>query len=294
MGRIKELFFAFRPKTLTASLVPCCLSISLVHAEKIPVQWNLFFWALASSFAIQIGTNLINDAMDFKKGADADLRTGPRRITQAGVFSHRSVLIFGSLCFLIAFLCGIPLVLEGGFPIVVIGLTSILMGYAYTSGPYPLAYKGLGDLFVFIFFGLVAVGGLYYLQTQILSVSALILGAQVGLLGTVLIAINNARDIEGDRLANKWTLAARFGLQFARWEVIFLINATFILNFYWLFSLNWQVAAWPLLSLPIAFILLKGFLSHPPGAIYNKYLAQSALLQIVFGALLCLGMWWGK
>src|SRR4029077_15472545 len=135
--------------------------------------------------------------------ADNSERLGPARVTAMGWLSPRKVLAFGGICFFIAFLCGFPLVIEGGWPIVVIGLVSIAMGYCYTGGPYPLAYKGLGDLFVLIFFGWIAVGGTYFLLTGTWTMSMLVAGTQVGLLGVVLIAINNIRDRHQDAKSGK-------------------------------------------------------------------------------------------
>lgn len=282
---------AFRPKTLTAALVPCVAASSLAAADAAAFSGLALGAALAAAFLIQIGTNLVNDAMDFRKGADNADRLGPRRITQAGDFSFGVVMGLASLCFLLAVACGLPLVQIGGAPIVVIGLVSVLMGYAYTAGPFPLAYVGLGDLFVVIFFGLVAVMGMFYLHTGAWDADAAWLGLQIGLHATVLIAVNNARDHEGDRRAGKKTLAARFGLAFARREILILALLPFAMNLYWVFRGHSAAALLSLLALPIAISLSRKVFRADPGPVYNRYLAQAAGLHLVFGLLLSAGFW---
>nr|BFD58363.1 1,4-dihydroxy-2-naphthoate polyprenyltransferase [Bdellovibrio sp. CKG001]BFD61792.1 1,4-dihydroxy-2-naphthoate polyprenyltransferase [Bdellovibrio sp. HM001] len=288
-GQIKSILLAFRPKTLTAALVPCVAGTALVKA--IGLSWDgwVLFYALMASFLIQIGTNLVNDAVDFKKGADTEKRIGPQRITQAGILSANQVMLLGSLCFLLAVLCGIPLVLKGGWVIVAIGIASVLMGYSYTAGPFPLAYLGLGDLFVIIFFGLLAVMGIVFLNTGEWMVEAFVLGLQIGLHATVLIAINNLRDHTGDRLVNKKTLAVRFGVKFSRWEIAALSFLPFVLNLYWWFE-GYKIAAIvSLLAIPLAVKITKNIFNTEPSPAYNKFLGQAAGLHLVFGLLIALG-----
>lgn len=288
-GQIKSILLAFRPKTLTAALVPCVAGTALVKA--IGLSWDgwVLFYALMASFLIQIGTNLVNDAVDFKKGADTEKRIGPQRITQAGILSANQVMLLGSLCFLLAVLCGIPLVLKGGWVIVAIGFASVLMGYSYTAGPFPLAYLGLGDLFVIIFFGLLAVMGIVFLNTGEWMAEAFVLGLQIGLHATVLIAINNLRDHSGDRLVNKKTLAVRFGVKFSRWEIAALSFLPFVLNLYWWFE-GYKIAAIvSLLAIPLAVKITKNVFNTEPSPVYNKFLGQAAGLHLVFGLLIALG-----
>lgn len=289
MQKLKPWILAFRPKTLTAALVPILVGTSLTAAMGYPIQWNISILALFASFFIQIGTNLINDAMDFKKGADTHERVGPTRITQSGKAQFKSVFASGILFFILALLCGIPLVLKGGMPILIVGVFSLLCGYAYTGGPFPLAYHGLGDFFVIIFFGIIAITGMLFLQTGVWSIEALIAGIQIGALATVLIAINNFRDLEGDRKVNKKTLAVRFGPLFVRSEISFLIGITFLLNLYW-WHQGFKISALlSLLSLPLGIIIIKNILTQSPSPKYNQFLAQSALLHLIFGGLLSLG-----
>ncbi len=289
--RLKPWILAARPKTLTAALVPILVGTALAKSYQDHVIWIMSVYALLGAFFIQIATNLFNDAIDFKKGADTEKRVGPTRVTQSGMASYRSVMI-GALFFsLLAFLCGIPLVLHGGWPIVIIGLVSLALAFLYTGGPFPLAYVGLGDLFVILFFGVISVGGVFYLQTLSYSLEAFIAGVQVGSLATVLIVINNMRDREQDELVNKKTMAVRLGLRGSRAEVFLLFALSFALQSLWL-SKTWLWAAvLPILSLPIAIWLCRDLFKTPPSQIYNRYLARAALAHLVFGILLALGLW---
>jgi len=216
---------AARPKTLAAAVVPVLVGTALAGFG----HWPSFFFALGGALLIQIGTNFVNDALDFKKGADTHERLGPLRVTQAGLLSADAVLRGAYVCFALAAVCGVPLIVRGGWPIVVIGVTSIVAAYAYTGGPYPLAYHGLGELFVMVFFGLVAVGGSYYVQRLTIGRDALLAGVACGALAIVLLAINNLRDIDNDRASNKRTMAARFGRGFARAEVAVMALLPFAL-----------------------------------------------------------------
>lgn len=287
--QIKSILLAFRPKTLTAALVPCVAGTALVRAIGLTWDGWVLFYALMASFFIQIGTNLVNDAVDFKKGADTEKRIGPQRITQAGILSARQVMALGSLCFVLAVVCGVPLVMKGGWVIVGIGLVSVLMGYAYTAGPFPLAYLGLGDLFVILFFGLLAVMGVVFLNTGEWLIEAFILGLQIGLHATVLIAINNLRDRSGDVLVNKKTLAVRFGVKFSRWEIAALCFLPFLFNIYWWWEGYKIPALMSLLALPLAVKITKNVFSTEPSPAYNRFLGQAAGLHMAFGLLLAMG-----
>ncbi|WGL61280.1 1,4-dihydroxy-2-naphthoate octaprenyltransferase [Pigmentibacter sp. JX0631] len=285
---------AARPKTLSAAVTPILISTMLSFHYSLTVNYQkicfLSILALFSTIFIQIGTNLINDALDFKKGADNENRLGPKRVTQSGLLSAKQVMIGGFLSFLISVLLAIPLVLHSGFPIIVIGLVALLFGYLYTGGPYPLAYKGLGELFVILFFGLVAVGGVFYLQTGFLNTAALIAGLEVGLLATVLISINNYRDYLEDRKVRKMTLAARFGPCFAKYEILFLYFSTYSIHLYWFYEINSWSALLPFVTLPLAIKIVKDLFHQEPSRIFNKYLGMSALLQLLFGILFSIGI----
>jgi 1,4-dihydroxy-2-naphthoate octaprenyltransferase len=301
---------ACRPKTLTAALAPILVGTSLVQSTAGVARWRLAGFALLSSIFIQIGTNLMNDAADFEKGADTEERIGPKRVTQSGLLTSQEVWIGGGICFFLAIFFAIPLVFSGGWPIIAIGLFSFLAGYAYTSGPFPLAYRGFGDLFVLIFFGWVAVVGMVYLNTgpSVFSevwIPAAVAGTQVGLLATVLIAVNNLRDHVTDQKVGKRTLAVRMGPKLARVELGFLILAPFILNFFWIGPNPFWHPLWadgagsqgisslglglPFLMLPLGFLILRRIATTEPSAAYNSILAQSALLHLGFSVLLSLG-----
>ncbi len=282
-SRVRAWVMAARPKTLTAGVVPIIVATALVKSQGWPVMWWISVCALLSSIFIQIGTNFVNDAIDFKKGADSETRIGPQRVTQSGLFTARQVLILAGVCFVIATAFGIPLVLQGGWPILLIGLASLALGYAYTGGPFPLAYLGLGDIFVILFFGVIAVTGTYYLHTSMVSWSAVVAGLQIGLLATVLIAVNNLRDAPEDALVNKKTLVVRFGINFARFEIIFLICAAMVLGVYWWQTGHPRAAILPLLTFPVARRLVVGVVREPPSPIYNRFLAMAALVHLIFG-----------
>lgn len=281
-SNLSSWILAARPKTLSAAVVPVIATIGLLRSLNLPVQWWIIAFALLSSFCIQIGTNFVNDAMDFKKGADNEKRLGPVRVTQQQIFTFRQVMIMATGFFVLAMAFGIPLVLHGGGPIVVIGLLSVLMGYAYTSGPMPLAYFGLGDLFVIIFFGLVAVGGLFFLQTGTYTLDAFVLGLQIGFLSTILIAINNLRDIHTDKEVNKKTLAVRLGVTGAKIWIVFLIVAPFLLGYYWLNQQKYWLYILPTMSLPLGLSVVKKIISTKPSAEYNRFLAKSAAYGMIF------------
>ncbi len=287
----KPWLLALRPKTLTAALVPIVVATALVRATGFEIHWWISITAMIASFFIQIATNLINDAIDFDKGADTETRTGPTRVTQTGLLSRRQVMTGGYICLAIALALGVPLVVQGGWPIVVIGIASLALAYGYTGGPYPLAYLGLGDLFVILFFGVIAVGGTYFLHTQVYNLYALIAGLQVGFLATELIAINNLRDAPQDKLVGKKTLAVRFGTKFAKYEITFFAYAPFILGAVY-GPPGWKWAAYaPLITVPLAGRLLRGVWRAEPGPIMNRFLAMAAGLQLAFGFALALGLW---
>jgi len=278
---------AARPRTLGAALIPVvaggALAISISAFD--PLVSAL---VLASAVLIQIATNFFNDAIDHVKGADTAGRLGPTRVTSAGLLPARRVITGAFLTLALAALFALPLVLRGGGIILLVGLLSLLFAYAYTGGPFPLAYLGLGEIFVILFFGLIAVAGTFYLNTLAFSVAAILAGLQIGLHSSVLLAVNNLRDLETDRAANKKTLAARFGLNFARRENAALVIAPFILGLAWLpLGYLWAFLL-PLLTLPLAWWLARACLTATPDRQVNQLLAQAAALHTAFGLLLAL------
>lgn len=285
---IRHYLRASRPKTLAAGAVPVLMGSALAANEPAGVTWWVFACALVGALLIQVATNFINDALDFKKGADTSERLGPIRVTQAGLLSADAVMRGAWLCLFGAALCGIPLIYRGGWPMLVIGLTSILAAYAYTGGPYPLAYHGLGELFVLIFFGLVAVGGTFYAHSLQLTQAALVAGFAAGALATVLLVINNLRDVESDRRSNKRTLVVRFGEAFARSEIAFFALAPFAAAA----LIAWMQQRWWLLvtcvALPLALAVIARVL-RSRGAELNRCLAMAGGLQWAFGILFVIG-----
>jgi 1,4-dihydroxy-2-naphthoate octaprenyltransferase len=290
---IGSWFLAARPRTLTASLVPVVVGTSLAHAKNHVVRLDLSFFAFMSAVMIQIATNFINDALDFEKGADTGERLGPPRAVQSQWMSASQVWWGGVVCFGMACLFAIPLVQAGGLAIVMVGLASLIAGYSYTGGPYPLAYLGWGDPFVLIFFGWVPVHTMYYLNTGTWDPFCWVAGTQVGLLATSLIALNHFRDQKEDKKAQKKTLSVRWGSHVVRWEIALLLSLPFLGNFFWL-AQGWFAAGFlPVLILGLAWKLSRKVFQTPPGVIYNHFLGQAAFLHLSFGSLLALGFWLG-
>lgn len=282
---------AARPKTLTTAVAPIAIGTALAKAQGYPILWGISFWALASALWIQIGTNLVNDALDFKKGADTDKRLGPVRATQMGWLSIQQVMLGAFLSFCFALFFGIPLILQGGMPLLIVLSVSVLCGYLYTGGPMPLAYHGLGDLFVIIFFGFVSTLSLFYLHSGTLSIEGVVAGAQIGLLATAILAVNNFRDYYEDEKSNKRTLVVRLGKSFGRLEIAFCALMPFALSGIW-FAWGYTYAAiLPLLTFPLASLLVRSVYLTEPCRLYNKFLGLSALLHLLFGLLLALGLW---
>ena len=213
-SRSQVWILAARPKTLWAAAAPVIIGTAIAFYDA-AFHVPAFMAALLGAIFIQIGTNFANDLFDFKKKTDTHDRVGPLRVTQAGLVSPSQMRTATIMAFSVAFATGIYLVYRGGWPIVAIGLASILFGVLYTGGPYPLGYNGLGDVFVFIFFGPVAVGGTYYVMAQAITPAAVLAGIAPGLLSTAILVVNNTRDLETDQRTGKRTLAVRFGRRFS-------------------------------------------------------------------------------
>jgi 1,4-dihydroxy-2-naphthoate polyprenyltransferase len=289
-GTIGAWLLALRPKTLTAALVPVAVGTGLARATDGTTDGVVIACALGGAICIQIATNLFNDAIDFRKGTDTTERLGPTRVTQAGLISPRRVMIGGVMFLALATLCGVPLIVKGGWVVAVVGAASLLCAYAYTGGPVPLAYRGLGDLFVLIFFGLIAVSVTHFLHVGRFSPLALCAGVQSGAWAVTLLAVNNLRDVEGDAKSNKRTLPVRLGVAFGRAEVAVSVLVPFVLgSVWWLTDRPWA-ALLPLAALPLAAMVIRGVYAHDPGPIYNRFLARAAATQLVGGALLTIGL----
>lgn len=286
--QIRAWLLAIRPKTLGISVVPVLVGSSLAWSDQATLQWLPALAALLAAMLIQIGTNLHNDAADFERGADTAERLGPPRATAEGWFSAPQVKQAALASFCAAFLIGIYLVWVGGWPIVTIGLLSLLAGYAYTGGPRPIAYSATGELFVFLFFGLLAVCGSYYLQTASVTLDSLICAVAIGLLAAAVLLVNNYRDLETDRRAHKLTLTHYLGRERARqlYVLLLLLPLALPVAFNQQRDGSWLVV----LSLPFALWLLQRFSREPPGPGFNALLADTARLQLLYGVLLSIGL----
>lgn len=289
----KPWALATRPKTLTAALIPVLVGTALAAKVIGKVSWEISLYALLAAIFIQVGTNLINDALDFKKGADTPERLGPVRVTQSGYLKIEQVLAGGMMCFGAALLFSLPLILIGGWPIALIMVFSVACGYMYTGGPMPLAYVGLGDLFVLLFFGFIATGAVFFLQGGSLGFLPLLAGAQVGCLSMVMIAVNNLRDVVSDAKAYKRTLPVRFGVFFGRSEISVLILLPLFLSLFWIKKGLVLAGMLPLITFPLGTLIIRGIWSHEPGEIYNRFLGLSALFHVLFGILLSIGLFLG-
>ena len=281
---------AARPATLPAAVVPVLVGTAAATRDGF-FRLGPFLAALGASLLIQVGTNLANDYFDHQKGADTAERLGPKRLIQNAVATPKQVLRATMLCFGASALIGLYLVFVGGWPILIIGILSILSGLAYTGGPYPLGYNGLGDLFVFVFFGLVAVAGTYYLHTGSINALAWWAAIPVGLLVTNILVVNNVRDIPTDRAVGKRTLATRIGRRASRIQyVLFFVVAYLVPPALWFVGLLSAWALLPWLTVPLAVRAVRGVLVHEDGPTLNKMLRATGRLHLLFGVLFAVSL----
>jgi 1,4-dihydroxy-2-naphthoate octaprenyltransferase len=292
-GSAGAWLLASRPATLSAAIVPVAVGSAVAHA----LGSFVLLPALAALFGaiwIQIGTNFANDVYDYKKGADTGERVGPLRAAQAGLLTPKQ--LFGGMyvAFGVATLCGLYLLTIGGWPIVVIGVASVASGIAYTGGPYPLGYNGLGDLFVMIFFGFVAVCGTVYVQMGHVPELAWWAALPVGSLATAILVVNNIRDADTDILCGKRTLAVRFGRHAARFEYVVLLASAYAIP--GALVMDGQVGPLGLLcwlSAPLALKLIGNVTSSDDAQILNSSLKGSAGLLLLHGSLFATGLVFG-
>jgi 1,4-dihydroxy-2-naphthoate octaprenyltransferase len=281
---------AARPATLPAAIAPVLVGTAVaIHAQRF--QALPFLAALVAATLIQIGTNFANDLFDFHKGADTAARLGPVRVTQSGLIPPRAVARAMALTFGAAVVVGLYLVIVGGLPILLVGLASIAAGILYTGGPWPLGYHGLGDVFVFVFFGLIAVTGTYYVQAGAVSPTALVASIPVGMLVTAILVVNNVRDVETDRLAGKYTLAVRLGRQATRLEYTLLVGGAYVVPpLMWLTHAASALAWLPWLTLPLAYRLVRTVATREDGPALNGALKGTGRLHLLFGVLFAIGL----
>jgi 1,4-dihydroxy-2-naphthoate octaprenyltransferase len=279
---------AARLRTLPAAVAPVLVGTALAghDGEFDPLA---FVAALLGALFIQVGTNLSNDYSDARRGADTEDRLGPVRVTAGGLVPPRQVLIATYVTFGLAVLCGIYLIVVAGWVLLAIGAASILAGVLYTGGPRPYGYAGLGELFVFLFFGIVAVTGSYYVQTQELVWEAFAASVPVGCIATAILVVNNVRDLETDRRAGKRTLAVRMGR--ARTRVFYA--ALLVVAYLALVPLALGLTAWvllPVITVPLAVRLVQTVRTRTDGPSLNGALGGTGQLQLVFCVLLSAGI----
>lgn len=288
-GGLKVWLSASRPATLLACVVPVMVGSALAAADD-ALRWDVVLVALASAGMIQIGTNFYNDYADFERGADTEERLGPARATQKGWLTPSQVWWGAMGAFALAVALGVYLVMLAGWPVVVIGVLSVLSGIAYTGGPMPLAYHGLGDVFVWIFFGLVAVCGTYYIQVGDVTAPVIWSANAVGALASAILVVNNLRDRVTDVKANKRTLAVRFGATAARVQYTVMVLFAYVVPVV-VWSLGLGGFGWllPLLTAPLAIAETRAIWTRD-GRALNPHLGGTARLEMVYGVLLSVGV----
>jgi 1,4-dihydroxy-2-naphthoate polyprenyltransferase len=287
---VRIWLMAARPRTLPAAVAPVLVGTALAGFFHVfhPLR---FIAALVGAVFIQVGTNLSNDYSDARRGADAEDRLGPVRVTAGGLVPPKQVLVATYLSFGVAVLAGVYLVAVAGWQLLLVGAASILAGVLYTGGPKPYGYEGLGEVFVFLFFGIVAVAGSFFVQVTHLDWEAFALAIPVGLLAAAILMVNNARDIDTDRRAGKRTLAVRLGRGRARTLFAATVYLAFILTpITWVFGPTKPWVTLPWLTLPIAAQAVRAVRNRSDGPSLNQTLSQTGMLQLAFCMLLAAGL----
>ncbi len=281
---IKACILASRPKTLPAAIVPVWAGCVLAWKMTGVFHLGLAICTLLGAIAIQIATNFFNDVIDARKGADTEKRLGPTRVTASGMMNSRAVMRLAGGFLLIAVGCGLVLFQARGWPILLIGVPSLFLAYGYTGGPFPLAYRGMGEVFVILFFGFVAVMGTVFVQTGGWPKEGILLGGQIGLLSAVLISVNNLRDREEDSTTGKRTLAVRCGPKVAVAVIWLEVKIAVFAGLAWvaLGHPTFAVAGAPVLLLGLR--IFWGVLTLPPGPAFNRLLAMGGVQLILFAA----------
>jgi 1,4-dihydroxy-2-naphthoate octaprenyltransferase len=292
-GGLRLWLMAARPRTLPAAIAPVLVGSAAAAwaTGDNGFRWGAFVAALIGSIFIQIGTNLANDYSDAKRGTDTEDRLGPVRVTSSGLIPPRRVLYATWLAFAVAVVAGIYLATVAGWVIIAVGAASIAAGVLYTGGPRPYGYAGMGEVFVFLFFGLVAVNGSYYVQLEQLDWLPFWLSLSVGFLSTAILVVNNVRDLETDRRASKNTLAVRLGRERTRRLYIGLLAAAAValpLGLVLSSGPGWALLG--LLAFPLARRPLDAVLNHTDGPALNGALAGTGALLGVFSLLVSVGL----
>ncbi len=288
-SRLGIWFSAARPKTLLAAVIPVMVGSSIAWRDGW-LTWSAAGWCLLFALLVQIGTNLANDYFDYIKGADGLDREGPKRAVSSGQIAPAVMLRAFVIVFVLAFISGLNLITFRGWEMLPIGVLSILFGFAYTGGPFPLAYHGLGDFFVFLFFGLVAVMGSYYVQTGDLNLLPFLSAIPVGLLATNILVVNNYRDKETDKRVGKRTLVVLLGKKISRWQYAFSIFIAFLICIVLAILGYGSWILLPLLLVPYSIKLCILLNEGVSGEDYNHLLGKSAGLLMGYGILFSLGI----
>ncbi len=283
---------AARVRTLPAAVAPVLVGTALAVTQDV-FRVGAFIAALLGALFIQVGTNLSNDYSDARRGADTEDRLGPVRVTAGGLLPPKRVLVATYVSFGLAVLCGLYLVAVAGVELLILGVLSIAAGVLYTGGPKPYGYEGLGEVFVFLFFGIVAVAGSTFAQTEDWPAEAFVLAVPVGLLAAAILVVNNVRDLETDRRAGKRTLAVKLGRSRARGLYAAMVYGAFVVApLPWLLGSDelgpWLLLSW--LALPLAVVLVRLVRTHSDGPTLNGALARTGVLQLVFCVLLSAGI----
>lgn len=287
--RKQAWLLAIRPKTLSAAAAPVMVGTALAVRDEC-FRPLAALAALIGALLIQIGTNLLNDADDFERGADTTERLGPVRVTQSGLLSAGEVRCAGWAALSVAAAAGLYLVACAGWPIFLLGIAAIVSAWAYTGGPWPLGYHGLGDLFVFLFFGVAAVAGTYFVQALTVTRTVWLATLPAGALATAILVVNNVRDVESDRVAGKRTLAVRLGPAVGRAEYAALVTLAYVVPV-GMWGGGWTSCSvlLPWLSLPLACALVRNVATATEGPAFNIALHRTAQLHLLFGILFALG-----
>ncbi|MFM9917416.1 MAG: 1,4-dihydroxy-2-naphthoate polyprenyltransferase [Rhizobacter sp.] len=291
ISSLRAWALAARPHTLMIGVNPVLVGCAMAWAETGRIDIALMLLSMLGALLLQTGTNLDNDVSDFERGTDRAGRIGLPRATALGLLTPRQVRSASRACFALATVFGLMLAWRGGWTILIAGVASALAAMAYSGGPRPISYTPFGDFVVFFFFGLVAVGGTYYLQTLSLTPGVLVAATMVGMPATAVLVVNNYRDLDPDAQVGKRTLAVCLGRTFTRWEYAVLMLAPFALlaALSHLTNLGATLLI-PVLALPMAAALVHRFWREAPGPAFNALLARTAKFQVLFSVLLCVGI----
>ncbi|PKU26506.1 1,4-dihydroxy-2-naphthoate polyprenyltransferase [Telmatospirillum siberiense] len=281
---------AIRPRTLSLSAVPVAVGSAIAWSGDGRINCLAIPLALVAAMAIQICSNLYNDVADHERGADGPDRLGPLRVTAAGLLSPSQMKRGAMVCTVVAALAGLSLVWMGGWPILLLGVASLLAAWAYTGGPLPIAYTPFGEICVLIFFGIGAVAGTYWLHLGRVTVASVLGGVAIGCFGSAVLLVNNYRDIVADTRAGRRTLAIVAGPRISRWLYALLMVTPFALLPVFDLLLRGGHAWVALVGLPLALVMVRRFFREAPGPAFNRILGQTAQVQLAYGLLLCVGL----